>query len=86
MPSEKERVVRRQLATGEVKEYRYARKPPKEPRQAADSLGALIIAYRRSLEWAINAKHDKSATCTGNNACCSGSVLNLCPGKARAVL
>jgi integrase len=52
MPSEKERVVRRRLATGEVKEYRYARKPPKAPRQAADSLGALIIAYRRSLEWA----------------------------------
>lgn len=52
IPSSPERVVRKRLADGTVKEYRYPRKPaPKPDRIAADSLAALIIAYRRSPEW-----------------------------------
>lgn len=55
MPSPKARVrvVRRKLADGTVKEYRYAvaARPPRHHRFAPDSLGALIIAYRMSPEW-----------------------------------
>jgi integrase len=44
--------VRKRLADGTVKEYRYPRHPPpKQDRYAADSLAALMIAYRRSTEW-----------------------------------
>lgn len=53
MRSGGEHVVRRRLADGSVKEYRYARnKAPKPPRISEDSLGALTIAYRSSPEWA----------------------------------
>ena len=44
--------MRKRLADGTVKEYRYQRhSPPKQDRFAADSLAALMIAYRRSPEW-----------------------------------
>jgi hypothetical protein len=49
------RVVRRVLADGQVKEYRYRRDRPKRPEQpqiVADTLGSLVKAYRRSPEWA----------------------------------
>ncbi len=50
------RIVRKTLADGTVKEYRYPRKPPtKASRYAADSLDALIVAYRRSPEFAEKA-------------------------------
>jgi integrase len=45
------RVVRKRLASGEIREYRYDRKPP-TARFAGDSLGALISAYKASPEWA----------------------------------
>jgi len=45
-----ERVVRKRLADGTVKEYRYGPRP-KSHRFADDSLGALILAYKRSPEW-----------------------------------
>lgn len=45
-----DKVVRRQLADGTVREYRYARGVPRRKR-AADTLGALIEAYQRSPEW-----------------------------------
>lgn len=50
MQSSKERVVRRTLADGTVKEYRYDRSPQTQ-RVAAGSVDALINAYKRSPEW-----------------------------------
>lgn len=44
-----EYTVKRKLADGTIKEYRYSR--AKEPPQSAESLGALITAYRSSPEW-----------------------------------
>jgi len=57
MPSPRAvKVVRRTLASGEVREYRYQRGPraEREPpaRIVAGSVGALIEAWRRSPEWA----------------------------------
>lgn len=53
MRSSKERVIRRVLADGTVREYRYQREPAaKHSRHAPDSMAALIAAYRRSPEWA----------------------------------
>jgi integrase len=46
-----ERVVRRRLADGTVKEYRYAAYKPARSRIAPESLDALLAAYRRSPEW-----------------------------------
>lgn len=51
MPSSKERVVRRRLADGTVKEYRYGRDTPKTLRVAPGSVDAMISAYHRSPEW-----------------------------------
>jgi integrase len=51
MASSSERVVRRRLADGTVKEYRYARDRPKVSRIAPGSIDALINAYKRSPEW-----------------------------------
>jgi integrase len=47
-----DRVVRKRLADGSVKEYRYPRYTPRVSRNAEGSVGALIEAYRRSAEWA----------------------------------
>lgn len=56
MPKRKQRkvgrVVRRTLADGSVREYKYPPYRPKRPEVTADSLHALIEAYRRSPEWA----------------------------------
>lgn len=53
MASMKERVVRRTLADGSVKEYRYGRgRAAVEPEIKAGSVAALIQAYKRSPEWA----------------------------------
>jgi integrase len=47
------KVVRKRLADGGVKEYRYPRnRPRKAPRVAPDSLDALLMAYRQSPEYA----------------------------------
>lgn len=47
------RVVRKRLADGTIKEYRYPRRPAdRTPRIAAGTLDALLAAYRRSPEWA----------------------------------
>jgi len=46
-----ERVVRKRLADGTVKEYRYPAHAPKAQRYGADSIGALIMAYKCSPEW-----------------------------------
>jgi integrase len=46
-----ERVVRRKLADGTVRAYRYPPYRPSRPKIPADSLEALIRAYRRSPEW-----------------------------------
>lgn len=52
MKSSGEHVVRRRLADGSVKEYRYARsKAPRTARIAPGSLGALIQDYKASPEW-----------------------------------
>lgn len=54
MPSSDERVriVRRRLADGSVKEYRYSGTKERPDRVAPSSMGALILAFRRSPEWA----------------------------------
>lgn len=46
-----DRVVRRTLANGTVKEYRYPRGKPQAARFGHDTIGALILAYKRSPEW-----------------------------------
>ena len=51
-PSSTERIVRKRLADGTVKEYHYPRnRRATQPRIAADSLQAMLVAYRRSPEW-----------------------------------
>lgn len=45
------KVVRRRLADGTVREYRYQRKPPALTQQAPDSVGALLVAYRQSPDY-----------------------------------
>jgi integrase len=54
-----DRIVRRTLADGTVKEYRYKAYRPK-PRLPADSLDALIRAYRRSPEWDALKPHTRA--------------------------
>lgn len=56
MPKKKQRkaagrVVRRRLADGTIKEYRYAPYRAKRPTADPNSLDALIRQYRRSPEW-----------------------------------
>lgn len=43
------RTVKKRLADGTIREYHYA--PHKSPRFAHDTVGALILAYKRSPEW-----------------------------------
>lgn len=45
------KIVRRMLADGSVKEYRYQRNKPAQRQQAPDTMGALIVAYRQSPDW-----------------------------------
>lgn len=48
-----DKVVRKRLADGTIKEYRYSRAPkPRIGRYPAGSVGALIVAYKRSPQWA----------------------------------
>jgi integrase len=49
--SRKPRVVKKRLADGTIKEYRYDLRKPKVSRFAPDTIGALTIAYRLSPEW-----------------------------------
>jgi integrase len=50
--TKEDRVVRKRLADGSVKEYRYPRvRAEKVGRYGANTLGALIVAYKRSPEW-----------------------------------
>ncbi len=43
--------VRRRLADGTIKEYRYAKRVKSQSPYAPDCISALVIAYRRSPEW-----------------------------------
>lgn len=52
------RIVRRKLADGTIKEYRYAKRQS-EPRYPAKSLGSLEVAWRASPQWAALAPHTK---------------------------
>lgn len=45
------RVVRKTLADGSVREYRYPAHRPRSPRFGAETIGALILAYKASPEW-----------------------------------
>lgn len=48
-----DKVVRKRLADGTIKEYRYPRDPqPRVGRYPVGSLGALIVAFKRSPQWA----------------------------------
>lgn len=49
--SPKTRVVKKQLADGTIKEYRYDRRVAKVSKLAPDTIGALTIAFRQSSEW-----------------------------------
>lgn len=56
-----EKVVRKRLASGEVREYRYSRvAKPTPPRWAADSVDALLLAYRAGPEWQALAHHTRT--------------------------
>lgn len=56
----KTKVVRRELADGTIKEYRYERKPPM-PTWGTDSVTALIEAYRLTPRWKSFATGTKAA-------------------------
>jgi integrase len=59
--SSADRVVRKKLADGTTKEYRYPRNPPAKARRIApDSVGAMLAAYRRSPQWASLAPRSKA--------------------------
>ena len=60
-PARKCNVVRRKLADGTIKEYRYERGAQAAPpaRLPADSVGAMLLAYKRSPEWAAHAPATK---------------------------
>nr|WP_321986177.1 tyrosine-type recombinase/integrase [uncultured Lichenicoccus sp.] len=52
MTSSEDRVVRKRLADGAIKEYRYPRSRARPPGQhLPNSLGAMLVAYRRSPNW-----------------------------------
>jgi integrase len=53
------RVVKRKLADGTIKEYRYGAYEPPGPKIAPDSLNALIRAWRNSPEWTVFADHSR---------------------------
>lgn len=59
MPRRADRVVRRVMADGTTREYRY---PPQRSRvrYEADSLGALIVEYKRSPEWLALADNSRA--------------------------
>lgn len=63
MPRKKQqkagRVVRRTLADGSVREYRYGPYRPKRQKVTADSIEALIRAYLRSPEWEALKPHTR---------------------------
>lgn len=47
------KTVRKRLADGTIKTYSYQRQPkPTEPRYLRDSVGALVVAFKQSPEWA----------------------------------
>lgn len=58
------RVVRRTLADGSVKEYRYAPYKKTPPRVTTDSVEALIRAYKRSPRWEDLAPNTRSGYLT----------------------
>jgi integrase len=60
LPDAEFRIVRKRLADGTVKEYRYPRRPvDRTPRFAPDSLDGLLVAYRRSPEWLALSDHTR---------------------------
>jgi integrase len=54
------KVVRKRLADGSIKEYRYARGPATPEAPDAGSMAALLAEYRGSPEWAGKTKHTKA--------------------------
>lgn len=55
------KVVRKRLADGSIREYRYPRAAkPSPPSYSPDSLDALLAAYRRSQEWSGLAKQTRA--------------------------
>jgi hypothetical protein len=57
-PKRAERVVRKTLADGSIREYRYpAHVPSTRPKHKSRTLGALIDAWQRSPEWIRLAKN-----------------------------
>lgn len=54
------KVVRKKLADGTIREYRYARGPVEPDRPDAGTMAALLAAYRGSPEWAAKAKQTKA--------------------------
>jgi integrase len=53
-------IVRKWLADGTIKEYRYIRHRQRRARDAAGSIGALIETYKQSPEWAAKAPNTKT--------------------------
>lgn len=56
----KPKVVRKRLADGTIKEYRYARGPVSPELPDPGSVAALIAAYRGAPEWAAKAKQTRA--------------------------
>lgn len=54
------KVVRKRLADGTIKEYRYARGPVEPERPDPGSMQALIAEYRSAPEWRAKAKHTRT--------------------------
>lgn len=54
------KIVRKRLADGSIREYRYARGPVEPEQPDAGSLHALITAYRGSPEWRDKAKQTRA--------------------------
>lgn len=60
MKKKPDRVVRRTLADGTTREYRYAPYKPKPPKRATDNIHALVDAYQRSDAWTRLAPHTRT--------------------------
>lgn len=57
-----DKVIRKRLADGTIREYRYSRAAiPAPPRQHADSLDALLLAYRAGPEWNALSPHTRTS-------------------------
>jgi integrase len=55
------RVVRKRLADGSIKEYRYEHHQPRAGRNSPGTIGALLEAYKRSPEWQSKRPNTKAS-------------------------